>query len=75
MISGMMSIDDFNEKFEVSLSDEEADTIGGIVLEKLGRLPKPGEEVIIDHFKLIPTKIRGRRILQIKVIVNGKKEV
>ena len=74
LISGMMSIDDFNEKFEVDLSDEEADTIGGIVLEKLGRLPKPGEEVIIDHFKLIPTKIRGRRILQIKVIVNGKKE-
>jgi putative hemolysin len=74
LISGMMGIDDFNEKFNVNLSDEEADTIGGIVLEKLGRLPNPGEEVTIDHFKLIPTKIRGRRILQIKVIIDGNKE-
>ncbi len=72
LISGMMSIDDFNEQFEANLSDEEADTIGGIILEKLGRLPSPGEEVEIDGFKLIPIKVRNRRIVQIKVILKNK---
>ncbi len=72
LISGMMSIDDFNEQFEANLSDEEADTIGGIILEKLGRLPSPGEEIEIDGFKLIPIKVRNRRIVQIKVILKNK---
>ncbi len=72
IISGMMSIDDFNEQFGSNLSDEEADTIGGIILEKLGRLPNPGEEVEVENFKLIPVKVRNRRIVQIKVIVKSK---
>ncbi len=72
LVSGMMSIDDFNEQFEADLPDEEADTIGGIILEKLGKLPRPGEEVEASNFKFIVNKIRGRRIVQIKVILKDK---
>ncbi len=72
LVSGMMSIDDFNEEFKANLSDEEADTIGGIILEKLGRLPHSGEEIEVENFKFIVNKIRGRRIVQIKVILKDK---
>ena len=72
LVSGMMSIDDFNDEFNANLSDEEADTIGGIILEKLGRLPRPGEEIDVENFKFIVNKIRGRRIVQIKVITKNK---
>jgi putative hemolysin len=72
LVSGMMSIDDFNEEFGSTLSDEEADTIGGIILEKLGRLPHPGEEVEVENFKFIVNKIRGRRIVQVKVMLKSK---
>ncbi len=72
LVSGMMGIDDFNEQFKAELPDEEADTIGGIILEKLGKLPHPGEEVETDNFKFIVNKIRGRRIVQVKVILKNK---
>ena len=72
LVSGTMSIDEFNDTFEKNLSDEEADTIGGIILEKLGRLPNPGEEVDFNDFKFIVSKIRKRRILQVKLILKGE---
>ncbi|MEA3312935.1 MAG: hemolysin family protein [Caldisericota bacterium] len=69
LASGTMGIDEFNEFFGKNLPSGEADTIGGIILERLGRLPHPGEEVNFDGFKLIVSKIRGRRILKVKVIL------
>ena len=76
LASGTMGIDEFNEVFGKNLPSEEADTIGGIILERLGRLPHPGEEVNFDGFKFIVNKIRGRRILKVKVILKpGGKEI
>jgi putative hemolysin len=71
LISGTLEVEEFNEHFNASFSDEEATTIGGIILEKLGRLPNPGEEVNIDKFKFIISKIRNRRIVQVKVILKS----
>jgi Mg2+/Co2+ transporter CorC len=71
LISGTLEVEEFNERFNASFSDEEATTIGGIILEKLGRLPNPGEEVNIDKFKFIISKIRNRRIVQVKVILKS----
>jgi putative hemolysin len=76
LISGALEVNDFNERFSSNFSDEEAATIGGIILEKLGRLPNPGEEINIDKFKFIISKIRNRRIVQVKLILKageGKK--
>ncbi len=76
LASGAMGIDEFNEVFGKNLPSQEADTIGGIILEKLGRLPHSGEEVNFDGFKFIVNKIRGRRILKVKVILKpGGKEI
>jgi putative hemolysin len=74
LISGTLEVEDFNEHFDANFSDEEATTIGGIILEKLGRLPNPGEEISIDKFKFIISKIRNRRIVQVKVIVKPMEE-
>jgi len=74
LVSGTMGIDEFNDIFGKNLSNEEADTIGGIILENLGRLPHPGEEIVFDGFKFIVSKIRRRRILQLKVILKNKEE-
>ncbi len=69
LVSGTLSVEDFNEHLNADFSDEEASTIGGIILEHLGRLPNPGEEVNIGKFKFIISKIRERRIVKIKVII------
>ena len=44
-------VEDFNEFFECELSDEEYDTVGGLVMHELGRLPRRGERVDFGGFE------------------------
>ncbi|MEF3244709.1 MAG: hemolysin family protein [Caldisericaceae bacterium] len=74
LVSGSLPISDFNEIFSTQLSDEQASTISGLILETLGRLPNPGEEITIDKIRFIISKVGNRRIIQIKAIFKEKKE-
>ncbi|MFC1684825.1 HlyC/CorC family transporter [Pseudomonadota bacterium] len=56
------SIDDFNEYFESSYEDDDLDTIGGLVTQALGHLPKRGEKVTIDRFQFQILRADSRKI-------------
>src|SRR5687768_16895479 len=60
-------IDDFNEKFGTDFSDEEFDTIGGLVLKRFGRVPKRGEQVTMDGltFKVVRADSRRLHLLEV----------
>src|SRR5437764_6490061 len=47
-VKAQTEIGDFNEAFQSDFSDEEFDTVGGLVLKAFGRLPKRGEATTID---------------------------
>jgi len=53
---------DFNEQFSTSFSDEEHDTVGGLVISRFGRLPKRGESINIDGFKFYVQRADSRRL-------------
>ncbi|HEX4522930.1 MAG TPA: transporter associated domain-containing protein [Casimicrobiaceae bacterium] len=57
----------FNEKFGSDFSDEEFDTIGGLVLKAFGRLPKRGETTTIDKFRFRVVRADSRRIYTLQV--------
>jgi magnesium and cobalt transporter len=57
----------FNEKFGCELSDEEFDTVGGLVLKAFGRLPKRGETTTIDKFRFRVVRADSRRIYTLQV--------
>jgi magnesium and cobalt transporter len=57
----------FNEKFGSDLSDEEFDTIGGLVLKAFGRLPKRGETTTVDKFRFRVVRADSRRIYTLQV--------
>jgi len=57
----------FNEKFGSDLSDEEFDTVGGLVLKAFGRLPKRGETTTIDKFRFRVVRADSRRIYTLQV--------
>ncbi|MEP6997459.1 MAG: transporter associated domain-containing protein [Betaproteobacteria bacterium] len=57
----------FNEKFGSDLSDEEFDTVGGLVLKAFGRLPKRGETTTIDKFRFRVIRADSRRIYTLQV--------
>jgi magnesium and cobalt transporter len=60
-------IDDFNEYFNTGFSDEEFDTIGGLVLKGFGHLPKRGETLKIEnyHFKVLHSDNRRIHLLEV----------
>lgn len=61
-VRALTRIDDFNDFFECELTDDDYDTIGGLVMHELGRLPRRGEELKFDGFEFSVTKADRRRI-------------
>lgn len=66
-VLGLTRIDDFNEHFGVALSDEEYDTVAGLVMHELGRLPRRGEVLEFDGFRFRVQRADRRRIHAINV--------
>ncbi len=60
-------LDDFNEYFGTNFSDDEMDTIGDLILKKLGHLPKRGEMIHIDHYRFKVLHSDSRRIHLLEV--------
>ena len=66
-VRALTRIEDFNEYFECGLDDEEYDTIGGLVMHELGRLPRRGEKVHFGGFEFAVVKADKRRIDALQV--------
>lgn len=69
-VKASTSIEDFNEFFHTRFSDEDFDTIGGIVLKELGHLPKRGETLTLDtlRFRVLHSDNRRIYLLEVKKI-------
>jgi hemolysin (HlyC) family protein len=59
IVQALTRIDDFNEFFNTRLSDAEYDTVGGLLMHELGRLPRRGEQ--LDYAGLRFKVLRGDR--------------
>jgi putative hemolysin len=66
-VSGKASIDDVNELLGTDLPDEEWDTVAGLLLDLLGRMPENGEEVTFRGLTLRAEKVQGRRIATVMI--------
>jgi len=70
VVKATTPIDEFNEHFETEFSDEEFDTIGGIVMTHFGHLPKRNETITIGkyQFKVLNADNRSIRLIQVTEI-------
>ena len=66
-VKALTPIDDFNDYFECEFSDDEFDTIGGLVAHQLERVPKCGEQVTMEWFRFKVLKADNRRVHLLKV--------
>ncbi|HFD78901.1 MAG TPA: CBS domain-containing protein [Gammaproteobacteria bacterium] len=66
-VKALTPIDEFNEYFGTDFSDEEFDTIGGLVTDRLGRLPKRGETVLLGDMSFQVINADKRRIHLLKL--------
>ncbi|HHE9947506.1 CNNM family magnesium/cobalt transport protein CorC [Haemophilus influenzae] len=68
-VRALTDIDDFNEQFNTDFDDEEVDTIGGLIMQTFGYLPKRGEEIILKNLQFKVTSADSRRLIQLRVTV------
>lgn len=66
-VRALTRVEDFNDYFECALDDDEYDTIGGLVMRELGRLPRRGETVTFGGFDFAVIKADKRRIDALQV--------
>lgn len=67
-VKAVTPIDEFNEYFNTEFSDEEYDTIGGLVLQGFGHLPKRGDTLTIDgmRFRVLHSDNRRVHLLEVR---------
>lgn len=72
-VQALTPVEDFNEAFDVDFSDEEFDTIGGLVLQAFGRLPTRNETIDFDgfEFRVINSDQRKLNSLRVTVLPKG----
>ena len=68
-VRALTDIDDFNAQFNTDFDDEEVDTIGGLVMQTFGYLPKRGEEITLKNLQFKVTSADSRRLIQLRVTV------
>ena len=71
LVNALTPVEDFNEHFATHFSDEEFDTIGGIVMHYFGRIPEANESIHIDgwQFKVLHSTGRQLGLLEVQAVV------
>jgi putative hemolysin len=67
VFSARMDLDDINDLMSTELPTDEADTLGGLVYNLLGRVPEIGDFVDIDDLRITVLEVEGRRIGSVRV--------
>ena len=66
-VKAQTEIGDFNTHFSTDFADDEFDTVGGLVLQAFGRLPKRGETTTIGAFRFRVVRADSRRLYTLQV--------
>ncbi len=75
VVDAQMWVEDINDKMNLDLpTDESYETIGGLIIDRLGHLPQhPGEKAEIacgNGVTLVVLQMHGRRIIKVKIVVH-----
>ncbi len=64
-VSGRLTLDDLSDALDHDFRRDEVSTIGGLIFELLGRVPRAGEVVEIDGFRVIVERVVGRKVARV----------
>lgn len=66
-VKAITPIEEFNAYFKTHLSEDEFDTIGGVVMKTFGHLPKRGESISLEGLSFTVLRANRRRILLLRI--------
>jgi len=64
-INGLTNVEDVAEALDIAIGEHEEDTIGGYIFGQLGRKPRTGDVITIDHYECRVAQTAGTRIVKI----------
>jgi CBS domain containing-hemolysin-like protein len=70
-VDGRASVDDLGELFDTDLGledEDEYDTVGGLIYHRIGGVPSPGDQVVVDGLRLTVESTDGRRVGKVLVV-------
>ena len=70
LVAGVTAISRVNEVLEAQISDDEYDTVGGLVFGSLGHVPEIGEFVVVQQWTFRVEQLDGRRIQTVRISPN-----
>ena len=71
LVSALYSVDDTDDLLGAELPQGTWDTVGGLMMDLIGRVPDAGDSVEVDGFRLTAVDVRGRRIGRIRIEPTG----
>ncbi|MWP96973.1 CNNM family magnesium/cobalt transport protein CorC [Glaesserella parasuis] len=71
-VLALTDIERFSQQFAIEFDDEEVDTVGGLVMQAFGYLPKRGEEIELGGMMFKVTSADSRRLIQLRVTVSDE---
>ncbi|CAM8445753.1 MAG: putative protein involved in divalent ion export [Pseudomonadota bacterium] len=70
-VKASTEIEDFNEYFNVSFSNEEFSTIGGLIIQAFGHLPKRDEKITFQGFKITILRADSRKLYSVLLEIDN----
>ena len=69
IIDSLLTLDDFNERFNTSFIDEDIETLGGFLINKFEKVPKKQEIIEINNFVFTVLSADSKKIHRIQLII------
>lgn len=70
VVEGSLRLHDISELIGINIDSEEFDSVGGLMIGDLGRIPEEQEEVTVNNIKFIAEEIEKNRIKKVRMIIN-----
>ena len=67
IVDGSAKLNDISELIGVSMESDELDSVGGLIIEELGRIPENNEEVIINNIRFVVEELDKNRIKKVRI--------
>lgn len=73
-VSGNTRLTDLNGDLGTSFSSEYYDTVGGLIMERCGEVPKVNTSIKIENYTFTVKKTEGNRITELEIVLSGEDE-
>lgn len=74
VFDGSVRLHDISDIIGINMESEEFDSVGGLMISELGRMPEQNEEVVIGNIRLVAEEVEKNRILKVRMFIEKKEE-